>query len=79
MLTAFDCFVRERIAFTAFFMPTPVYWLDPVSWMERPAIWVAAYLAQIALIVFFVHLQRLQLVELTAHSDNPTLEKQLAS
>ena len=79
VLTALDCFVRERIAFTAFFMPTPVYWLDPVSWMERPAIWVAAYLAQIALIVFFVHLQRLQLVELTAHSDNPTLEKQLAS
>ncbi len=79
VLTAFDCFVRERIAFTAFFMPTPVYWLDPVSWMERPAIWVAAYLAQIALIVFFVHLQRQQLVELTAHSDNPTLEKQLAS
>jgi hypothetical protein len=79
VLTALDCFVRERIAFTAFFMPTPVYWLDPVSWMERPAIWVAAYLAQIALIAFFVHLQRQQLVELTAHSDSPTLEKQLAS
>jgi hypothetical protein len=79
VLTAFDSFVRERIAFTAFFMPTPVYWLDPVSWMERPAIWIAAYLAQLALIAFFVHLQRQQLVELTAHSDSPTLAKQLAS
>jgi hypothetical protein len=78
LLSAWNGFARENIAFSAFFMPTPVYWLGPDSWAERPATWVLAYLAQFAFIAFFIYLQRQQLVELIARPDRPALEKQLA-
>jgi len=80
LLAALGCFDSQRIAFSAFFLPSAVYHLDSKAWATRPAIWAAAGLAQIAIIAFFFYLQRKQLVDLNEPSRaSAPLEKQLAS
>ncbi len=80
LLFALGCFDSERIAFSAFFLPSAVYHLDARAWAMRPAIWAAAGLAQIGIIAFLFYFQRKQLADLTEHPIVPVaLEKQLAS
>jgi len=79
LLAAFDSSTDERIAFTAFFLPTPVHTLTAEAWAQRPAIWLAAYLTQAAMIVSFISLQRKELAKLQARPEPPALEKQFAS
>jgi len=80
LLAALGCLDSERIAFSAFFLPSAVYHLDAKAWAIRPAIWAAAGMAQIAIIAFFFYLQRRHLVEFVEHPSIPAvLDKQLAS
>lgn len=75
IFTAIDAFTREAVSFTAFFLPTPLYWLDSTTWMLRPAIWVAALLAQCLAIAFFVGLQREQIYDLAGRRKSEKLEE----
>ena len=80
LLAALGCFDSERIAFSAFFLPSAIYHLDARAWAMRPAIWAAAGLAQIGIIAFLFYLQRKQLVDFMEHPNVPAaVEKQLAS
>lgn len=51
-------------AFTALFLPTPLFALDTTSWAAHEAVWIAALVAQIAAGVVFVSLQRRSLAAL---------------
>ena len=62
----------ERAAFSAFFYPSAVYLLDHSAWFLRPAIWGAALVAQCALIVLFIGLQRQTIEELSSHATTPS-------
>jgi hypothetical protein len=61
----------DHLPFTAFFLPTPVYYLDHAAWSMRPAIWGAAFVAQFVIIALFIFAQRQAILEL-AHP--PTAE-----
>jgi len=61
----------DHLPFTAFFLPTPVYYLDHAAWTMRPAIWGGAFVAQFLMIAFFIYAQRKAILEL-AHP--PTAE-----
>jgi hypothetical protein len=60
----------DRVPFTAFFLPTPIYDLDHAAWMLRPAIWGAAFLAQWLMVALFIYAQRKTVLEL-AHPAVP--------
>lgn len=75
LLAALGCFDTQRIAFSAFFLPSAVYNLDAKAWAARPAIWAVAGLAQIAVLGFLFHLQRKQLADLRQPGAPSTLEK----
>ena len=67
LLAAFRCFSdSQRLPFTAFFLPSPVYVLNHALWIQRPAIWVAAFGAQWILWGIFIWLQRQTIAEMTA-------------
>lgn len=61
----------ERTGFSAFFLPSAVYLLDHSKWILRPAIWVAAFVAQWLLIALFVGLQKKTIDELSAPTRAP--------
>jgi len=69
IFTTLGLFTRESVCFTAFLLPTPLYWLDIDSFAARPAIWVTAFLFQFFVIGILFHLQRQQVVELSGRSD----------
>lgn len=69
IFTTLGLFTRESVCFTAFLLPTPLYWLDIDSFAARPAIWATAFLFQFFVIGILFHLQRQQVVELSGHSD----------
>jgi hypothetical protein len=54
----------DKLPFTAFLLPTPVYYLDHAAWAARPAIWGAAFVAQWFLIALFIFAQRKIILEL---------------
>ena len=54
----------DRTPFTAFLLPTPIYYLDHDSWQLRPAIWGAAFVAQWLLVGLFIFLQQRTIAEL---------------
>lgn len=56
----------DREAFSAFFVPSAVYSLDHSVWIQRPAIWIAALVAQWILIALFIGLQRQTIEELNS-------------
>lgn len=60
----------DHLPFTAFFLPTPVYYLDHAAWMLRPAIWGAAFVAQWLMVALFIYAQRKTILEL-AHPSTP--------
>jgi len=65
VLTAFGTFRdADRMPFTAFFLPTPIYYLDHGAWALRPAIWGAAFVAQWIFVVIFIYAQRNTILEL---------------
>jgi hypothetical protein len=55
----------DHLPFTAFFLPTPVYYLDHAAWVLRPAIWGAAFVAQWLMVVLFIYAQRKTILELS--------------
>ena len=61
----------ERAAFSAFFVPSPIYLLDHSAWFLRPAIWGAALVAQWALIAVFIGLQKQTIDELNSSPATP--------
>ena len=61
----------DRAPFSAFFFPSAVYILDHSAWAVRPAIWIAAFLAQWAAIALFITLQRKTIEELESPSSAP--------
>jgi hypothetical protein len=50
--------------FTAIFLPTPLFVLDPASWTAHQMVWIGALIAQIAAGIVFVSLKRRSLAEL---------------
>ncbi len=60
-----------RAAFSAFFIPSPVYMLDHPAWVLRPAIWIAAFAVQCLLIVVFISLQKKMIDELNPSASAP--------
>jgi hypothetical protein len=63
--SAFRVFAdADRLPFTAFFLPTPMYYLDHAAWTLRPAIWAAAFITQWLLVAFFICAQRNTLLQL---------------
>ena len=78
VFSAIRLFTTESVSFTAFFLPTPLYWLDPDTWTVRPAIWIAAFLFQFFITGFLFHLQKQQVTELPGRSDQVTAEPQPA-
>ncbi|HME13416.1 MAG TPA: hypothetical protein VKF79_11170 [Candidatus Acidoferrum sp.] len=54
----------DRVPFTAFFLPTPIYDLDQTAWMTRPAIWGAAFVAQWVTTGLLIYAQRNTILEL---------------
>jgi hypothetical protein len=72
LLSAFGFFkVPERVPFTAFFLPSPVYLLDHSAWVMRPAIWGAAFAAQWAFVASFIWLQRQSIEDLDSSATTP--------
>lgn len=78
IFTALRLFTNKSVSFTAFLLPTPLYWLDPDTWTLRPATWIAAFLFQFFIIGFLFHLQKQQVTELSGRSDQVTAEPQPA-
>jgi hypothetical protein len=62
----------ERTPFAAFFLPTAMYVLDHSSWLLRPAIWIAAFIAQWIAVAGFIGLQRQSIAELESSTSNPS-------
>jgi hypothetical protein len=56
----------ERVPFSAFFVPSPVYLLDHSAWALRPAIWGAAFIVQWIVIVAFMWVQKRTLDEMVS-------------
>jgi hypothetical protein len=64
----------ERAAFSAFFIPSPVFLLDHSAWVLRPAIWIAAFVAQWVLVALFIGLQKQTIDELNSSTTAPATE-----
>lgn len=65
VLSGFSAFRdADRTPFTAFLLPTPIYYLDHNTWSLRPAIWGAAFVTQWALVALFIFLQQRTIAEL---------------
>jgi hypothetical protein len=65
VLSGFSAFRdADRTAFTAFLLPTPIYYLDHQTWSSRPAIWGAAFVTQWLLVALFIFLQQRTIAEL---------------
>jgi hypothetical protein len=64
----------ERAAFSAFFIPSPVFLLDHSAWALRPAIWIAAFVSQWVLIALFIGLQKQTIDELNSSATAPATE-----
>jgi hypothetical protein len=64
----------ERAAFSAFFLPAPVYLLDHSAWALRPAIWSAAFVVQWLLIALFIGLQKQTIDKLNTSPKPPAVE-----
>jgi hypothetical protein len=65
VISAFGLFRdADHTPFTAFFLPTPIYYLDHGAWILRPAIWGAAFVSQWLLVGLFILLQRKTILEL---------------
>jgi hypothetical protein len=74
VLSAFGTFRDvDNLPFSAFFLPTPIYYLDPAAWATRPAIWGAAFVAQWLVVALFILAQRKTIIEL-AHPTTPDSE-----
>ncbi|HKE35722.1 MAG TPA: hypothetical protein VKB66_10980 [Candidatus Acidoferrum sp.] len=56
----------DRTAFSAFFIPSGAFELDHSHWILRPAIWVAAFVAQGLLTALFIGLQKKTIDELNS-------------
>jgi hypothetical protein len=78
VLTACDCFRGNRLAFSAFFLPSPVYLMDHEAWMQRPVIWATAFVAQILVTALFLYLQGQKIAELNSSVGTPRLTTQAA-
>ncbi len=75
ILTAPKIFaIPERTAFSAFFLPSPVFLLDHSAWILRPAIWIAAFVAQWVLVALFIGLQKQTIDELNSSATVPATE-----
>ncbi len=61
----------ERTPFSAFFEPSAIYLLDHSAWALRPAIWIAAFVAQWVLVAVFIGLQRQTIEELESSASAP--------
>ena len=61
----------ERAPFSAFFLPSAIYELDHSAWVLRPAIWIAALVAQWGLITVFIGLQKKTIDELNSSAGAP--------
>lgn len=61
----------ERTPFSAFFVPSGIYMLDHSAWFLRPAIWVAALVAQWTMIAAFIGLQKQAIDELNSPAASP--------
>jgi hypothetical protein len=61
----------ERTPFSAFFVPSAIYVLDHSAWALRPAIWLAAFIAQWVLVAVFIALQRQSIEELQSSATAP--------
>jgi hypothetical protein len=62
----------ERLAFSAFFLPSSaVYMLDHSAWFLRPTIWIAAFVAQWVFVGLFIALQRKTVGELHSSAATP--------
>jgi hypothetical protein len=61
----------ERAAFSAFFIPSPVFLLDHSAWALRPAIWIAAFVSQWVLVALFIGLQKQTIAELNSSPSAP--------
>ena len=65
VLSGFSAFRdADRTPFTAFLLPTPIYYLDQTTWSLRPAIWGAAFVTQWLLVILFIFLQQRTIAEL---------------
>ena len=62
----------DRTAFSAFFIPSGAFELDHSEWILRPAIWVAAFVAQWLLTALFIGLQKKTIDELNSTATAPT-------
>jgi len=61
----------ERAAFSAFLIPSGAFMLDHANCILRPAIWIAAFLAQCLLIAVFIGLQTKAIDELNPPASAP--------
>src|SRR5260370_35699313 len=66
--------IPERTAFSAFFIPSPVFLLDHSAWVLRPAIWTAAFVVQWLLVALYIGLQKQTIAELNSSSTPPAPE-----
>ena len=65
VLSSFGVFRdADRMPFTAFFLPTPMYYLDHPAWVLRPAIWGSAFVAQWIVVALLIYAQRGTILEL---------------
>ena len=65
----------ERTGFSAFFLPSAVYLLDHAKWLLRPAIGVAAFVAQWLLIALLVGLREKTIDELECASRGSNVDE----
>lgn len=67
LMAPLGIFLRvERTALSAFFIPSGAFVLDHAKWILRPAIWVAAFVAQWLLTALFIGLQKKTIDELNS-------------
>ena len=59
----------ERVPFSAFFVPSPVFLLDHGAWVIRPAICGAAFVAQWIFMAAFIWLQQRIIAELNSPAE----------
>ncbi len=78
VFTALGLFEPDSASLTAFLFPTPLYYLNPYTWAQRPAIWTAAFLFQFLVIGVLFHLQKQQLTDLAGDA-TATAEPQPSS
>lgn len=76
MLTATGCFDhKDRQAYTALFVPSPLFLLDGTSWPVNTRVWVAGFVLQPALVLLFLWLQSRELKRLAPEiaQENPAV------